>query len=422
MAELQAGSTMNGELLLTEGNVGSTSDIWTETLKLQSSDIQGGDYFGRSVSLSGDGLTLIVGADGEDTGASAAGAVYIYEFVGTWIEVQKLQASDLNGNDRFGECVSISDDGLVCAIGAYLVDVNGDNAGAFYIFEKQNGTWVEIQKLQPSDIQAHDYFSETVEISKDGLTCIAGSYFEDTGGTTAGSAYIFKNDNGTWVEVQKLQSNDIEADDWFGKAVTISGDGLLCAIGAPYEDTTVTSAGSVYIFENQNGTWVQTQKVQASDAEIGGVFGFTLSMSSDGLICLVGAYLKDSDGVDVGVVYVLENQNGTWVETQILTASNKDAGDYFGEYVAISSDGSACIIGANREDSGATNIGSAYLFENNNGTWTEVQRIQASDKEVNDFFGRSVAISGDGLTSAVGTTNEDTNGSSAGSAYIYERY
>ena len=112
----------------------------------------------------------------------------------------------------------------------------------------------------------------------------------------------------------------------------------------------------------------------------------------------------------------------SWSELTKLTASDKGADDHFGYSVSISSDGSTLAVGAHYEDpNGISAAGSVYIFQNTNGTWTEVQKLTASDKEAYDRFGTSVSISEDGSTLAVGARYEDPNGiSGAGSVYVFQ--
>ena len=172
-------------------------------------------------------------------------------------------------------------------------------------------------------------------------------------------------------------------------------------------------AGAAYIFEKENGKWQQTAKLQASDKQADDEFGGSVAISGD--YAIVGACYEETGGNYTGAAYIFEKENGKWQETAKLQASDKEWGDYFGRSVAISGD--YAIVGAEREDTGGMDAGAAYIFEKENGKWQETAKLQASDKEWGDYFGRSVAISGD--YAIVGAEREDTGGSEAGAAYIY---
>ncbi len=156
----------------------------------------------------------------------------------------KIQASDKEASDQFGGSVSISGDRAI--VGAHLEDTGGSDAGAAYIFERSSGVWSEAAKIQASDIEATDFFGRSVSISGDRATVGASS--EDTGGSNAGAAYIFeRNTSGVWSEVTKIQASDKQADDKFGESVSISGERVI--VGAFLEDASGLSAGAAYIFE-----------------------------------------------------------------------------------------------------------------------------------------------------------------------------
>ncbi|WP_424101640.1 LamG-like jellyroll fold domain-containing protein [Moorena producens] len=381
--------------------------------KLLATDPEASDEFGRSVAISDN--IAIVGACNQDTGGTDPGAAYIFErdSSGTWIQTQKLLASDPEADDNFGRSVAIS--GNIAIVGANAEDTGGSDAGAAYIFERDSsGTWIQTQKLLASDPEADDRFGYSVAIS--GNIAIIGASAEDTGGSNAGAAYIFERDSsGTWTQTQKLLASDPEADDNFGRSVAISGN--IAIVGANREDTGGSEAGAAYIFErDSSSTWTQTQKLLASDPEADDDFGYSVAIS--GNIAIVGAYAENTGGSYAGAAYIFErDSNGTWTQTQKLLASDPEASDCFGYSVAIS--GNIAIVGAFAESTGAINAGAAYIFErDSSGTWTQTQKLLASDPEADDRFGYSVAISGN--IAIVGAFAEDTEGSNAGAAYIFE--
>ena len=278
----------------------------------------------------------------------------------------KIQASDAQATDEFGYSVSISGDGNTAIIGAYQEDDTGFvyEAGAAYIFTRSGGTWTQQQKIQASDRQVGDRFGHSVSLSSDGNTAIIGAYREDTGGSEAGAAYVFTLSGGTWTQQQKIQASDAQAYDEFGHSVSLSSDGNTAIIGAYQEDDTgfVYEAGAAYIFTRSSGTWTQQQKIQASDIQAGDYFGYSVSLSSDGNTALIGAYREDTVDTDAGAVYVFTLSGGTWTQQQKIQASDAQASDNFGYSVSLSSDGNTAIIGAYREDTVDTDAGAAYIF------------------------------------------------------------
>jgi len=393
---------------------------WFPQQKIQASDKQSNDYFGYSVSISSDGNTAIVGAYLEDTGGTDTGSAYIFTRSGTtWSQEGQLFASDAEATDYFGYSVSISGDGNTAIVGAYLEDTGGTDTGSAYIFTRSGTTWSEQQKIQASDKQVSDRFGNSVSISSDGNTAIVGAYLEDTGGNGAGSAYIFTRSGTTWSQEGQLFASDAEASDYFGYSVSISSDGNTAIVGAYLEDTGGTDTGSAYIFTRSGTTWSEQQKIQASDKQVSDRFGNSVSISSDGNTAIVGAYLEDTGGNGAGSAYIFTRSGTTWSQEGQLFASDAEASDYFGYSVSISSDGNTAIVGAYREDTGGLDTGSAYIFTRSGTTWSEQTKINVPNSTVSDYFGNSVSISSDGNTAIVGAYREDTGGTSAGSAYIY---
>ena len=105
--------------------------------------------------------------------------------------------------------------------------------------------------------------------------------------------------------------------------------------------------------------WTQTQKLTASDAQVGDKFGFSVAISGD--VAVVGAFTEDSSGSDAGAAYLFESSGGVWTQVAQLTASDAQSGDRFGVSVAVS--GGVAVVGAWLENSGGSNAGAAYIFK-----------------------------------------------------------
>ncbi|MDG2423998.1 MAG: hypothetical protein P8M22_08470 [Phycisphaerales bacterium] len=383
-----------------------------EIAKLLASDGAEGDYFGCSVAISG--TTALIGADGDDDNGYNSGSAYILEQQddGTWLETAKLTALDGASNDWFGLSVAISE--TTALVGAYEDDDNGSDSGSAYIFERQpDGSWLEIPKLTASDGAEGDYFGFSVAIS--GTTALVGAVWDDDNGNNSGSAYIFEQQpDGSWLETAKLLASDGAAVDFFGEFVAISGTTAL--VGARLDDENGDSSGSAYIFEQQeDGTWLETTKLLASDGAESDNFGYPVTLS--GTTALVGAYGNDDNGSSSGSAYIFEQQDdGTWLETAKLLASDGAGGDWFGISVAIS--GTTALVGAFWDDDNGEKSGSAYIFEQQeDGFWLETAKLIASDGASDDQFGDSVATSG--TTAMIGAYRDDDNGTDSGSAYMF---
>ena len=311
-----------------EGGAGN----WGEVKKLTASDARGSAEFGISVSVSGN--TAVVGA---------------------WMD----EGPELNGrNNRYAGFQS-------------------NWAGAAYVFERDEGgagNWGEVKKLTASDAEDFDIFGWSVAVSGD--TAVVGAIWEDAAGNQAGAAYIFARDEGgagNWGEVKKLLASDGEGPDEFGQSVAASGDTVV--VGASGADVGGLPAGAAYVFERDEGgadNWGEVKKITASDAQSSDEFGgnpeetkvSSRSVAVAGDTVVVGAWQETTEGLEAGAAYMFKRDEGgagNWGEVEKVTASDAESRDRFGTSVAVS-DGTS-IVGAYREDAAGSNAGAAYVFQ-----------------------------------------------------------
>jgi hypothetical protein len=401
-----------------------------EAAKLTASDAAKINYFGTSVSVSGD--VAVVGAhyQGCELGFNC-GAAYVYKLDGAlWIQQAKLTASDAA---RFlGSSVSISGDTIVVG-DAFDHCAAGSDCGSAYVFVKPAGGWSDMTqtaKLTASDAADGDYLGVAVSISDDTIVVGAPGDAHDHCGPVGacGSAYVFVKPVGGWsdqTESAKLTASDADIVDELGIAVSISGDTIVA--GASYDNCAAgIDCGSAYVFVKPGGGWsgmTQTAKLTAADAAKEDVFGVSVSISEDTIV--VGAPGADSlaAGIECGSAYVFVKPGGGWsdmTQTAKLTASDATWLDGLGLSVSIRGD--TIVVGAGGDDCGAgIDCGSAYVFVKPGGGWssmTQTAKLTASDVATEDFFGFSVSVSGD--VAVVGARNSDcAAGIDCGSAYIY---
>jgi len=377
--------------------------VWTEQQKLVASD--GGllDTFGWSVSVSGD--TLVAGAPFDDFGSA-----YLFVRSGaTWTEQQKVVPGAPNGIDFFGLSVSLSGDTAMVGAAA-----GGSDVGAAYAFVRSGGTWTEQQKILAPDEPGFDRFGHSVSASGD--TVVVGAPFDNTTlGADAGSAYVFVRSGGIWTLQQKLAPPAGAGDDSFGLAVSVSGDTV--AVGAPNHDSPVVNGGAVFVFVRSGTAWAPQQTLVAAAGGLAEAFGLSVAVSGDTVV--VGAPFDDTPaGVNAGSASVFVRSGATWTLQQQLLASDAAAGDEFGYSVAV--DGSTAVVGAplNAVPAGPF-AGAAYAFVRAGTAWSEQQRLLASDGAASDVFGAAVALSGD--TAVIGAYGDDTTAVDTGSAYVMVR-
>jgi hypothetical protein len=372
----------------------------------KAANIGSGDYLGYSVTLSGD--TLAVGARFEDSAAQGvyssqddntapdSGAVYVFRRSGTaWRQEAYLKASNTGAYDHFGYSVALSGDTL--AVGAYLEDsvargVGGNqdddsvsNSGAVYVFRRSGTTWRQEVYLKASNTGAGDYFGTSVALSGD--TLAVGAYSEDSAArgvdgnqddnaaSDSGAVYVFRRSGTTWRQEAYLKASNTGAGDYFGFSVTFSGDTL--AVGASHEasaaqgvdgnqdDDSADGSGAAYVFRRSGTVWRQEAYLKASNTDTDDLFGTSVALAGDTLAVGASYEAGATQGVDgnqdddsaagSGAVYVFRYSGTAWQQEAYLKASNTDAGDYFGTSVALSGD--TLAVGAYYEASAAQGVG-----------------------------------------------------------------
>ncbi|WP_298776325.1 FG-GAP repeat protein [uncultured Shewanella sp.] len=265
-----------------------------------------------------------------------------------------------------------------------------------------------------------------------------------------------------------FKASNTEEYDYFGTSVALSGDGKLMAVGAIGEDSNATgingdqennsigsnsvlpSVGAVYLYRREGLVWRQEAYVKPSAAPESSFstsehFGGDVALSQDGLTLAVAASQEDSISANSGAIYVFRYDGNTWAQQALLKANHPDVADRLGEAMDMSADGNTIVVGAVYEDSSATGVngdgsdntvddsGAAYVFSFTEETWSQTAYLKASNTEEDDYFGRSVAISGDGHTIAVGAMREDSSATGingdqhnnevndSGAIYMFER-
>jgi uncharacterized protein YciU (UPF0263 family) len=357
--------------------------------------------------MSSDGSTVLVGAiegRGPENEGFGMGAAYVFNRSdGEWQETARLNATDGDDGDEFGRAIALSDDGQTAIIGAPSDRYsNASGVGSAYIFDRIDSGWQQTATLAADDRDRGDRFGSSVALSGDGSTAIAGAVLdEDPHGKYAGSAYVFER-SGDWQQTAKLVAEDGSEKDNFAASVAVSGDGGMATIGATgNENSDGVPAGAVYVFERSDD-WQQKTKLTLEDVTFSDRLGTAITMSANGDTVVIGnSGDQNPAGVNTGSAYVFE-QNGDWQQTAKLSAEDGDSNDYFGDSISVSSGGGTVIVGARGDDRpDVEDTGSAYVFEQNT-DWQQAAKLTIDDADRGDDFGISVAMSGDGGTAVVG--------------------
>ena len=295
---------------------------------------------------------------------------------------QKVAPQDSAANYSFGFAIALSGD--IALIGA-----GGAGPGAVYAFANQNGTWVQTQKISPPDATA-GAFGGSIGLS--GTTALIGANASTAGANAyQGAAYIYALNDGTWQSVQEITSSDGQPSDFFGGSVALDGDtALIGANGATVNGN--GSEGAAYVFTQSGGTWTQLQKLTSSDGGAYDSFGGMVILS--GSTAFIGAdYASISGNFATGAAYVFTQSGGVWSQAQKLTADDGQSMDMFG--VPLTFQGTHALIAAsNASGNGNASQGVVYAFENVGGVWTQAQKFTNSDGQAGDLFGSAVALNG----------------------------
>ena len=329
------------------------------------------DSFGSAISLSNDGMVVAIGAMNAETNDPSTidtGHVRVYEWVGSaWVQRGGNIDGDFNA-DRSGSALSLSGDGSVVAIGAEGNDANGTNSGQCKVFVWDGTAWVQ----RGGDIigNASDKLGSSISLSDDGTIVAIGANENDTTATNSGNVRVFMWTGTNWSQM----GGDINGDsewDAFGSSVSLNGDGRTLAIGAPYDkNSNGYYAGQIRIFVWDGTDWVQRggDINGQTDYDYSGATSNSVALSFDGMIVAIASY----------------NHNA-------LAATATDEGDYYRGQVRVFG-----WMGSNWQQMGGDIDGEAE----------------------NDYM-ESVAISSDGMVIAVGSPGNDDGGNGGGSVRLF---
>ncbi|MDB9905921.1 FG-GAP repeat protein [Oceanospirillaceae bacterium] len=405
-----------------------SNNVWQQEAYIKASNTGADDHFGSSISLSGDGKTLVVGAENEDGNSDAksnSGAVYVfYKATSSWAQQAYLKPTYSDNDDQFGAfgALDISDNGNIVAVGAIYEDSGeteftgtgtGNNntsvdAGAVYIFTRSSSVWQQTQYIKADNTGAGDNFGK-LSLSGDGLTLVVSAFNEDSSSTginstennsatDAGAMYVFVYDGTNWTQEAYIKASNAEADDEFGgdESLLISQDGLTIAVAAGGEDSNALglsdvntegadnssqSSSAVYVFRKESGTWSQEAYIKSdhdndNDNLFGGKRG--LALNKTGTSLAIGTIWNSSSNLGVssdsnnsgsltqaGAVYFFTKSGSSWAKTSFLKAPNTGSSDQFSVSIAMDETGATMVVGAAKESSNATGV--AGTGQANNG-------------------------------------------------------
>jgi hypothetical protein len=359
--------------------------------------------------------------------ASLTISVHMFDFVNALYIVQGCDAAGCTDSTE----VNVMNE-MLSAIGYFKASNNDDEGGSFgkRIALSADGTAMAVAAAAESS----------------SATGINGDQ-NDNSAFSSGAVYVFGHDGTDWFQQAYIKASNTEENDEFGKAVALSANGNTLAVGANHEgsnatgingdqdDNSADGSGAIYVFRYDGTTWFQQAYIKASNSDAGDNLN-NITLSADGNTLVGGANGEGSNTTGIngdqddnsadgsGAVYVFRYDGTSWTQTAYLKASNTEAGDNFGDAIALSEDSTTLAMGAFGEDSSATGIdgdqndnsaedsGAVYVFRFDGTDWAQQAYVKASNTDAGDGIARhpkGIALSGDGSTLAMGAFGEDSS-------------
>lgn len=350
-------------------------DKWYFQTYLKPSNTHATQIFGSSVDVAPDNKLIAIGAYND----FYSGAVFMFQedAPNNWSEQAKIVPGILDGGDDFGYSLALSGDGSTMVIGAPRNDSASDtvnigeadnsdyDAGAAYVFKRNGDVWYQVAFLKPYNPDANDHFGWAVDINYKGNVIVIGASHESSGQpdngmdnscSLCGAAYIFEHTGASlsdWTLTAYLKDPTPRPDKQFGFAVAIDDAGTRVAVGAPdirYHITGKAPSGSdVHIFKKTHSLWNYSQRLMPSHSEITDDFGYSLDFSPNGQYLLVGDIGDDSSAVgvdmpddnsrahtDSGAAYLFQFDGYEYEQKHYIKSIVSDPKDYAGISVAMS--------------------------------------------------------------------------------------
>ncbi len=369
--------------------------------------------FGRSTAVSGN--FMAVGSPDERLTTNYMGAVYVFKKgANGWVRDAKLTAPTPILHERFGSSLALSGDLLVVGGPAHLAKTT---SGKIHIFRHKKGKWIH-----EAEFVRGRWFGSSVAIS--GNRVIGGapgtrlSRVNWGGNNYAGAAWMFKFNGTKWVEEAMIKAGDPAYGDHFGSAVALQGNSLLVGASGEGDDAqNLYGIGSVYAFDWNGSSWVQSQKFRALKSADQSFFGAAISW--DGKDALIGSPGKKANGVwGAGVAYLFHKGTAGWVQQQKLTSPWPSTSAAFGGRLALK--GGIALVGHNGRDAEGNKRGAIHVWRRSSaGKWVPEPAFQGSGL-VGKYSGFAGGMALDGTTLVAGGYIEDKKPLSAGAAWVFD--
>ena len=366
--------------------------------QLEGKDEVGGGHFGRSVALSADGNTALVGGplDEEDLGAA-----WIFTRTGSsWSQQAELGGASEEGDPLFGRSVALSGDGNTALVG----DPGGHGeAGVAWVYTRTGSTWTRAAKLEGEHEIGAGQFGGHVALSADGSTALIAGVVDDFG---AGAAWVFSRSGESWTQQAKLTGGGGLDKSRFGRGVALSAEGSTALVGASSEDE---KAGAAWLYTRAGSSWGLPTELPLAGESGAAEVGRSVALSGEGATAIVGG---PRNNAGQGAAWVFTLTGSTWTQAAELHGGGEAGEAEFGSSVALSSDASTALVGGPEDNRG---VGAAWLFSAPQ--WQQQGAKLIVSGEVGEgAFGSSTALSANGGTAVIGGISSEHD---AGAAWVF---
>jgi len=385
-----------------------SGSTWTQQgEKLTGTGETGEGRFGRSVALSADGNTALIGGPADN---GNVGATWVFTRSGSaWAQQgEKLVGTGEAGQGEFGSSVALSADGGTALVGGWSDD---GNEGAAWAFTRSGSTWTQQgEKLTGAGgVGGESGFGTSVALSANGDAALVGGPRDNS---DVGAAWVFARSASTWAQQgPKLTGAGETGEGRFGVSVALSADGNTALVGGPRDNSDV---GAAWAFTRSVSTWSQQGGKLVGSGETGaGEFGSSLALSADGNTALIGV---PEDDAAIGGTWAFTRSSGVWTQQGSKLTGDEEDNSEFGVLVALSADGNTALVGGWNDDG---RKGAAWVFTRSGSVWSQQgPKLVGTGVSAGDGFGTSVALSADGNTALIGAPGNDFRN---GAAWVFTR-
>tara|TARA_B100000787_G_C16196447_1_gene301219 strand:- start:24 stop:5030 length:5007 start_codon:yes stop_codon:yes gene_type:complete len=394
-----------------------------------------GDQSGRTVSLSNDGLTIVIGSRYHDDPLYGAkrGCMRVYKYIDNdWKLLSKIDADPFSHLNKLGErwpnkhcfgtSVALSGDATTLVSGAPYESDHFNNREGYVVAYKLVDLNLKNENFNiikfGSDIDGEGDVDESgysVSLSANGLVMAIGARYNDGGGTYSGHVRVYKYINNVWTKMTSIDIDGEAAGNQSGWSVSLSADGTIVAIGSPYNDVNGgTDSGNARVYEWNGSSWDQMGATIYGQAA-GDWFGHCVSLNSNGNIIAIGAMNNDNDnGINAGSVNIYKFTDNTWTPMG-TTIYGETEGEQCGRFVSLSSDGYTVAISAPDCNTNETESGCVYVYKWDGDSWN-IMGSRIYGNYWSEKLGWCVSLSSDGLKLAIAGQFFNNKGY----VYVYE--